>query len=83
MGVRSFRLRFSFYDKNHFFFSYETSNGISASETAQVQNAGSENEAISARGQYSYVGADGVNYVVQYVADENGFQPQGAHLPKP
>lgn len=64
-------------------FRYETSNGISASENAQVQNAGSENEAISARGQYQYTGPDGVVYSVQYVADENGFQPQGAHLPRP
>jgi len=62
--------------------SYETSNGISASEEAQLNNVGTENEAISVRGQYSYIGADGVTYTVTYIADENGFQPQGAHLPK-
>ncbi|XP_017775407.1 PREDICTED: flexible cuticle protein 12-like [Nicrophorus vespilloides] len=61
---------------------YETSNGISASEQGQVINAGTENEAIAVRGQFSYVGADGVTYTVTYVADENGFQPQGAHIPK-
>lgn len=63
--------------------SYETSNGIAAAESGQLQNAGSENEAIAASGQYSYVGPDGVRYLVEYVADENGFQPRGAHLPKP
>ncbi|XP_017786798.1 PREDICTED: flexible cuticle protein 12-like [Nicrophorus vespilloides] len=61
---------------------YETSNGISANEQGQLNNAGSENEAISVRGTYSYTGADGVKYTVNYVADENGFQPEGAHIPK-
>ncbi|KAK9729937.1 Insect cuticle protein [Popillia japonica] len=62
-------------------YEYETSNGISAQEQAQVQNAGRENEAIAARGQFSYTGPDGVVYSVSYIADENGFQPSGAHLP--
>ncbi|XP_017774552.1 PREDICTED: flexible cuticle protein 12-like [Nicrophorus vespilloides] len=61
---------------------YETSNGISASEEGQVINAGTDNEAVAVHGQFSYVGADGQTYTVKYVADENGFQPQGAHLPK-
>ncbi|XP_065164144.1 flexible cuticle protein 12-like [Atheta coriaria] len=61
---------------------YETSNGISASEQGQLNNAGTENEIMAVRGQFSYVGADGVTYTVTYIADENGFQPQGAHLPK-
>ncbi|XP_017783149.1 PREDICTED: flexible cuticle protein 12-like [Nicrophorus vespilloides] len=61
---------------------YETSNGISASEEGHVINAGTENEAIAVRGQFSYIGADGVTYTVTYIADENGFQPQGDHIPK-
>ncbi|KAH1024143.1 flexible cuticle protein 12 isoform X2 [Dendroctonus ponderosae] len=62
-------------------FSYETSNGISAGEQGQVVNAGSENEAIAVRGQFKYTGADGIVYSVSYIADENGFQAEGAHLP--
>lgn len=65
------------------FVSFETSNGIAAQEEGQVQNAGSENEALAARGSYRYTGDDGQVYEVSYVADENGFQPSGAHLPKP
>ncbi|XP_037933269.1 larval cuticle protein 65Ag1-like [Teleopsis dalmanni] len=60
---------------------YETSDGVSANAQGQLKNIGSENEAISVQGKYSFVGDDGVTYTVTYVADENGFQPQGAHLP--
>ncbi|KAL4707616.1 hypothetical protein ACJJTC_014721 [Scirpophaga incertulas] len=63
-------------------YAVETSNGISLQEQGQLKNAGSENEAIEVRGQFSYTGADGVVYTVTYVANENGFQPEGAHLPK-
>lgn len=64
------------------FFSFETSNGISQQEQGTLVNAGTENESIQVRGQYSYVGADGRTYTVIYIADENGFQPQGDHIPK-
>ncbi|CAH0558129.1 unnamed protein product [Brassicogethes aeneus] len=63
-----------------FNWAYETSNGISAQETGELKNAGTENESISVKGSYKYVGPDGQTYEVTYIADENGFQPQGAHL---
>uniref|UniRef100_A0A182R098 Uncharacterized protein n=1 Tax=Anopheles farauti TaxID=69004 RepID=A0A182R098_9DIPT len=53
---------------------YETSNGIAAQENG----VGGQ----SATGSFSYTGDDGAQYQVTYVADENGFQPQGAHLPQ-
>ncbi|KAF9802679.1 hypothetical protein SFRURICE_011690 [Spodoptera frugiperda] len=64
-----------------FNYAVETSNGIQAQEQGQLKNAGTENEAIEVRGQFSYPGPDGVVYTVTYIANENGFQPQGAHLP--
>ena len=60
---------------------YETSDGVSRSEQAELKNVGTDNEAISVRGTVTWVAADGQTYTLNYVADENGFQPQGSHLP--
>ncbi|EDW72928.1 uncharacterized protein Dwil_GK17267 [Drosophila willistoni] len=59
----------------------ETSNGIKTEEQGHVEDIGSEDEASVVRGSYSYVGDDGITYAVNYIADKNGFQPQGAHIP--
>ncbi|KAH8408249.1 hypothetical protein KR215_001029 [Drosophila sulfurigaster] len=60
---------------------YENSDGASHDEQGVVKNLGAENEGISVTGSYKFIGEDGVTYEVTYIADENGFQPQGAHLP--
>ncbi|XP_066591202.1 flexible cuticle protein 12-like [Prorops nasuta] len=63
-------------------FGYELSNGESRQESAQLKNAGSENEALVVTGSYSFVDpATNVRYTVHYTADENGFHPQGDHIP--
>lgn len=66
----------------NFFFSYETSNGIAAQESGQLKNAGTDDEAMSVQGSFSWVAPDGQQYTITYVADENGFRPQGAHIPQ-
>ncbi|XP_017121543.1 endocuticle structural protein SgAbd-6 [Drosophila elegans] len=63
-------------------FSYKLSDGTSRTEEGVVNNAGTENESISIRGSVSWVAPDGQTYTINFVADENGFQPEGAHLPK-
>lgn len=59
-------------------YSYETENGIRVEEVGQIQGKG-----INVRGTYTYPGDNGQVYTVTYTADENGFRPQGDHLPIP
>ncbi|KAI4503470.1 hypothetical protein M0802_001692 [Mischocyttarus mexicanus] len=64
--------------------SYETENGISAQETGRPKaggGPGQQGEAV--QGRFSYTAPDGTPIQLEYVADENGFRPQGAHLPTP
>ncbi|XP_031843398.1 cuticular protein 12 [Nomia melanderi] len=63
-------------------YGYELSNGQAHQETAEVINPGTENEALAVRGSFSWVDPQtNIRYNVNYVADENGFHPQGDHIP--
>ncbi len=42
-----------------------------------------ENSGTVSKGSYSYTAPDGAKISVNWVADENGFQPTGKHLPTP
>lgn len=64
-------------DGETFSYSFETSNGISAEESGVATNG------VQAQGGYSYTGDDGQTYRITYTADENGYIPQGDHLPTP
>ncbi|XP_055307858.1 larval cuticle protein 65Ag1-like [Sitodiplosis mosellana] len=61
---------------------YETSNQIKANEAGQLKDIGTE-KGIAAQGAFSYTAPDGTPISLSYVADENGFQPQGDHIPTP
>ncbi|XP_004524507.1 endocuticle structural protein SgAbd-6 [Ceratitis capitata] len=67
---------------NGYKFSYKLSDGTTRTEEAVLNNAGTENESLSVRGSVSWVAPDGQTYTINFVADENGFQPEGAHIPK-
>ncbi|PBC33784.1 Flexible cuticle protein [Apis cerana cerana] len=57
-------------------YAYELSNGQSHQEVAELVNEGTENEALTVRGSYSWVEPQSNTvYTVNYVADENGFHP--------
>ncbi|XP_063531974.1 larval cuticle protein LCP-17-like [Cydia strobilella] len=62
---------------------FETSNGIAAGERGALKNIGAEEPALEVQGQSSYTSIDGIPVQLSYIANENGFQPQGAHLPTP
>ncbi|CAO1320146.1 unnamed protein product [Diamesa tonsa] len=62
-------------------FGFEQSDGQAREEFAELKNVGTETEAISVKGSFSFIGDDGQTYTVTYIADENGFQPSAAHLP--
>lgn len=62
--------------------SLETSDGTSRQEEGKVKDVGSEYPAIAVHGSFSWKDSfDGNVYTVTYVADENGFQPVGEHIP--
>ncbi|XP_023940844.1 larval cuticle protein LCP-17 [Bicyclus anynana] len=63
-------------------YSYETENGISGSEQGAPRLVpGSDNPAEVVQGESRYTAPGGEVIQLSYIADENGFQPQGAHLP--
>ncbi|KAI8040867.1 hypothetical protein M5D96_006810 [Drosophila gunungcola] len=64
--------------------SYKTGNGIKAEEMGYLKNPGVKGaEAQTAEGSFSYTSPEGQEISLTYTADENGFQPQGDHLPTP
>jgi hypothetical protein len=64
---------------NNYQWDYELSDGSKRYEEAELKEI--EGRAgIAIRGEYSYIGPDGETYTVTYVADENGFRPEGRHL---
>merc|ERR1712127_130739 len=71
-------------EKQVYTFSYETENGISVSESGVQKQIGAKADEAGtvSQGKYSYP-EEGKTYTVTWVADENGFQATGAHLPTP
>lgn len=62
--------------------SYLTGDGIAVAEQGALKRTldGTDNVLVK-QGSYAYRGTDGRKYEVRYIADENGFQPVGDHLP--
>jgi hypothetical protein len=63
-------------------YAFEAENGIKQSAQGEMRLVG-EDEVVVMRGSYSYIGADGLSYIVDWEADENGFRASAPHLPKP
>lgn len=61
----------------NFGYEYQTENGIQAK---QESTGYGPNKVV--RGYYSYVGPDGKQYTVNYIADRFGYRAYGDHLPE-
>lgn len=58
-------------------FSYNLDDGQQRSETISIANVGPNDEKeISVQGSFSFTGSDGKLYLVEYIADKNGYQPK-------
>ncbi|GJQ73397.1 hypothetical protein Trydic_g13761 [Trypoxylus dichotomus] len=61
-------------------YSFETGDGTSVEQSGSVKTIDNE-AAIVAEGKFAYKAPDGTDYAVSYTADENGYRPEGAHIP--
>ncbi|XP_011188635.1 endocuticle structural glycoprotein SgAbd-3 [Zeugodacus cucurbitae] len=66
-----------------FHYHYELGDGSKASQDGFLKKVDTEHEGESIEGKFAFVADDGKEYLVTYIADENGYQPQGEHLPTP
>ncbi|KXJ79318.1 cuticle protein CP14.6-like [Aedes albopictus] len=77
-----------------FNYAFETDNGIKVEDQGTIKRVkvpktdqtgrtiGEDEVPVAVQtGSFQYTAPDGQVYTVKYIADENGFQPQGAHLP--
>ncbi|XP_039957924.1 endocuticle structural glycoprotein SgAbd-3 [Bactrocera tryoni] len=66
-----------------FHYHYELGDGSKASQDGVLKKVDAEHDGESIEGKFAFVADDGKEYLVSYIADENGYQPVGAHLPTP
>ncbi|KAK9737536.1 Insect cuticle protein [Popillia japonica] len=63
--------------------SFESENGINAQEQGSLKQIAQDQAGTAAQGSFQYTSPEGVPVQIQYVADENGFQPVGSVIPTP
>ncbi|EDW50681.1 larval cuticle protein 65Ag1 [Drosophila sechellia] len=62
-------------------YKFETSDGTKQEQHGSLKSLGPEEDVLQVAGSFSFVGDDGQTHAISYVADENGFQPQGEDIP--
>ncbi|CAH1102817.1 unnamed protein product [Psylliodes chrysocephalus] len=62
---------------------FETGNGIISEEYGTLKNAGTQNEAQEVVGRVAFQSPEGIPILLEYTANEYGFQAKGDHLPVP
>ncbi|XP_045776695.1 endocuticle structural glycoprotein ABD-5-like [Maniola jurtina] len=63
-------------------FEFETSDGISRQEQGTLKQISEDQQALEVQGTYKYTAPDGLTYVVTFIANEHGYQPQ-EHIEQP
>ena len=61
--------------------SFESADGIKVEESGRNKQISADASGMAAEGSFSYTAPDGTVVKLTWVADENGFQPKGDHLP--
>jgi len=69
--------RFEQDDVGNYDYGYKLDNGQQVEETGRI-----EGQALVKQGRTEYVGDDGQTYILTYVSDVNGHQPQASYLPQ-
>jgi hypothetical protein len=64
-------------------FRFESSDGIIREEEGTLLDENTPDSPVVVKGSYSYPDETGKLYTVRYIADENGFHPEGDHIKVP
>lgn len=63
-------------------YGFQLSDGQAKQETAELVPGGTDGQFLKVHGSYTFVDpVTNVAFTVKYYADENGFHPEGEHLP--
>ncbi|XP_040581891.1 larval cuticle protein 65Ag1 [Lepeophtheirus salmonis] len=65
----------------NFEYGFETENGIKQEAVGSMTRIGEE-DVVTMKGSYEFVGDDGQIYIVTWYADETGFHPSAPHIPQ-
>lgn len=65
----------------HFHYRFETGDGTKAEQAGELKVFDKDHAGEVVSGSVSYQGDDGKTYSLTYTADENGYHPQGDHIP--
>ena len=65
-----------------FRYAFETENDIKQEASGELRNVDGA-DVVVMKGSYSYIGADGLTYQVDWYADETGYHPSAPPLPQP
>ncbi|XP_067631791.1 endocuticle structural glycoprotein SgAbd-3 [Eurosta solidaginis] len=62
---------------------YELDDGSKATQNGVLKPVEGQFSGEAIQGNFAFVADDGKEYAIQYIADELGYRPVGAHLPTP